>query len=232
MVVLAADIDILDHNLEQTLLGLMPDDQACPIRCNRQVKDRQRRILARLLLAYGLNLLDGWDVRTGLASLRQDRLGRPWISGSSRPASISHAGRWAVGCVGPADAHSGVGVDVEEIKPLDADDFSLVFTLHEREDIRKAGNPAEELIRRWTIKEAVLKAAGTGLLADPLRIDTAGNGVAGGVRWRHLPLSQGYWLTVAGLAHGVTPRLVLPSRGQLLATFGTAASRPKETPCP
>lgn len=223
VLVLAADIGILERSHEASLLDLIPKEQALSIRRNRLSLDRQRRILARLLLAFGLGLLDGWDLRTGLDSLRHEPQGRPWIFGSSRPVSISHAGRWAVGGIGPARAANGIGVDAEEIRPMQAEDFRLVFSAREREEIRQAAVPASELIRRWTIKEAVLKAAGTGLLDDPLRIDTSGNGVSNGIRWRHLPLSEGYWLTVAGLPHGVPARLVTPSRDRLLASLEATA---------
>ncbi len=216
VLILAADIGILEGCTEAPLLDLMPEAQARSIRGNRQPEDRRRRILARLLLAFGLGILGNWDMRTGLAAVRHEPQGRPWVAGCSRPVSISHAGQWAVCGIGQARASGGIGVDVEKIRPLDAEDFRLVFTLPECAAIRRAGNPASELIRRWTIKEAVLKASGTGLLADPLRVDTTETGDGAGVLWRHLPLAHDYWLTVAGQMHGATASLVLPSRDQLI----------------
>lgn len=223
ILVLAANIDVLEHCPLGPLLELIPNEQAQAIRRNRQLRDRQRRILARLLIALGLSLLDNWDMRAGLSAWRQEPQGRPWIAGSSRPVSISHAGQWAACAIGPLQTVAGVGIDVEEIRPLNAEDFCLVFTDQERTAIRQADNPTSELIRRWTIKEAMLKAAGTGLLADPLLTNTSGNGEADGRDWRHLPLSPGYWLTVAGLAPGASVQLVLPARDQILGGLEAAS---------
>lgn len=229
VLVLAADIGILEDCAEAPLLDLIPEAQARSIRSNRQPEDRRRRILARLLLAFGLGILDNWDMRTGLAAVRHEPQGRPWVAGCSRPISISHAGQWAVCGIGQTHASGGIGVDVEKIRPLDAEDFRLVFTLRECAAIRKAANPASELIRRWTIKEAVLKSGGTGLLADPLQVDTEGATDGAGIQWRHLPLAHDYWLTVAGQMRSATARLVLPSRNHLI-TGGLISAPSRKLP--
>jgi len=196
VLVLAADIGMLAHMSETSLLDILPVAQAEVIRKNRRLEDRLRRILARLLLGFGLSLLDNRDALTGIRALRHDPQGRPWLDDCPRPVSLSHSGRWAVCAIGHAQTEGGIGVDVEEIREMPVEDFSMVFTVQEREAIRSADDPASGLIRRWTIKEAVLKAQGTGLLADPLQVRTAGGG-EGQCPWAHLPLGHGYWLTVA-----------------------------------
>jgi len=213
VLVLAADIGMLAHVQETSLLDLLPEAQAEAIRQNRRPEDRLRRILARLLLGFGLSLLDNRDPLAGIRALRHDPQGRPWLDGCPCPISISHSGRWAVCAIGHAQASQGIGVDVEKIREMPVDDFSMVFTAQEREAIRGAHDPASDLIRRWTIKEAVLKAHGTGLLADPLQVGTTGAEKGPG-HWTHLPLSHGYWLTVAA-SYRFAAALLKPSPREL-----------------
>jgi phosphopantetheine--protein transferase-like protein len=97
-----------------------------------------------------------------------------------------------------------VGVDVERISPLSVGDFRSVFTPREMAAINDSLWPQSELIRRWTIKEAILKALGLGFLADPLALDTSPREPerlvetkAGPLRWDHLDLAQDFWLSWA-----------------------------------
>ena len=213
ILVLAADIGMLAHVPEASILGLMPEAQAEAIRKNRRPEDRLRRIVARLLLGFGLSLLDNRDALAGIRVLRHDPKGRPWLEGCPCPVSLSHSGRWAVCAIGHAQSSLGIGVDVEEIREMPVEDFSMVFTAQEREAILGAYDPSSDLIRRWTIKEAVLKAHGTGLLADPLQIGTMGE-EKGPSHWTHLHLSHGYWLTVAA-SYRFAAALLKPSPQEL-----------------
>jgi 4'-phosphopantetheinyl transferase len=223
VLVVAARIDLLTGMNEESLLRPMPPRQAESIRRNRRAEDRCRRILARLLLAFGLKVLEGWDIYAGLAALRSEPGGRPWLEGCPRPVSLSHAGQWAVCAIGHEEFCQGIGVDVEQVRELAVEDFRVVFTPAEQNAVRNSEKSHSELIRRWTIKEAVLKARGTGLLGDPLCIDTDDVGAAGR-HWEHLPLEHGYWLTVAGQASFAPARLLLPSRTEI---FGDADDQPQ-----
>lgn len=72
-----------------------------------------------------------------------------------------------------------------------------------------------DALRRWTIKEALLKALGTGLTRDPAAIPTGRQGQRQGslrvepplppLRWRTLPL-PGHWCSLA-LSHSLPLRL-------------------------
>jgi hypothetical protein len=54
---LTAYIGVSTHVPEASLLNLLPETQVETIRKNRKSEDRFRRILARLLLGFGLSLL-------------------------------------------------------------------------------------------------------------------------------------------------------------------------------
>ena len=74
--------------------------------------------------------------------------------------NISHSGAWTVAAV----SDSEVGVDVQQVKPVDMRLAKRFFTAEEWRRIEEAGDGATELFYRfWTVKEAYLKALGTGL---------------------------------------------------------------------
>jgi phosphopantetheinyl transferase len=94
-----------------------------------------------------------------------DRGGRPRVVVAGREPvriSLAHCRSVAVAAVAPMDA----GVDVEVVEPR-----GTVFArlaLSERElRLGEALDPDEWVTRAWTIKEAVAKAAGTGLRGRP-----------------------------------------------------------------
>ncbi|MCM1438288.1 MAG: 4'-phosphopantetheinyl transferase superfamily protein [Roseburia sp.] len=74
--------------------------------------------------------------------------------------NLSHSGEWTV----VALSDSEVGVDIQQVKPVDMRLATRFFTESEREILKGAGDAAElTFYRLWTVKEAYLKALGTGL---------------------------------------------------------------------
>ncbi|MEU9030997.1 4'-phosphopantetheinyl transferase superfamily protein [Streptomyces sp. NPDC048383] len=75
-----------------------------------------------------------------------------------------------------------VGVDVEHVRPLDADRFdSVVLTPVERRAVYARPEGAARtlaFLRCWTRKEAVLKAVGIGIATDLTALDTGAGGLA------------------------------------------------------
>ena len=97
-------------------------------------------------------------VRTGayLGEIRCDEGGRPLPSNGWR-WSISHK----PGCVAAVVAGERTGIDVEEVKARRETTFRYVAS--DEEWALCPGRSWLNLFRYWTAKEAVLKAAGTGL---------------------------------------------------------------------
>ena len=220
LLVLAADQARLEGHGEDFLLSLLPEPQRLAIRRYRRAEDRMGRLLARLLLGAGLSILEGWSRSRALEALAYEPEGRPFLQGGRREISFSHAGRWSVCAIGDGAVTGRVGVDVEAIRPLAAEEYAPVFSRPELAAIRTASDPHRELIRRWTIKEAVLKAQGRGFLEDPLTVDSGCSQEAGFSAdryWEHLPLAEGYWLTVAAERRWKSLKMVLPSAEALLA---------------
>lgn len=75
---------------------------------------------------------------------------------------------------------------------------------HERERRPGGGLTARESLRRWVIKESLLKATGTGLTRDPASLDSGRHGQRRGMAvghgaplfWSCIPL-PGHWLALA-----------------------------------
>ncbi|WP_022655611.1 4'-phosphopantetheinyl transferase family protein [uncultured Desulfovibrio sp.] len=177
---------------------------------------RASRLLARLLLLRGLQMLEEDVSRPGIR-LDRDALGRPllpgWIVG------FSHSGRaafcalrrrldgfhkWKKGKPEPrydpypgSGWETGLGLDAEAL-----DNFPPAA----RAFAGRAGMDmaARDALRRWTVKEAALKALGMGLTLDPALIYSGRNGRRAGVlrvqgqnlRWRVL-VCPAHWLCLA-----------------------------------
>jgi len=107
--------------------------------------------------------------------------GRPTTPGLS--LSTSSSGERVLVAVAPADA--SIGVDLEAATPQALRGAAGLdgYALHpgERDAVAAAPHPDHARLQRWVEKEAVLKAAGTGLRVPPseVRIPAAGAGPAG-----------------------------------------------------
>jgi phosphopantetheinyl transferase len=104
-------------------------------------------------------------------------------------------------------------VDVESrASDLTPNDCAAIFRPQELAAILAAPDRGSELIRRFTIKEAVLKAQGVGFLGDPLTVETtrpeekikptktraAQIDRPDHLAYGHLDLAPDFWLTWAG----------------------------------
>jgi 4'-phosphopantetheinyl transferase EntD len=119
------------------------------------------------------------DRQRGRAALARlfARLGRDEAADAVRfphpSLSLSHSGDWAIaaGCV----ASTGVGVDLEFARPMDARAARFFLVGAELDYVASLPPPQQgaELLRLWTVKEAVFKACADNrgrLLAD-FRLD-------------------------------------------------------------
>ena len=148
------------------------------------------------------------DEKAGaLPPINMDSHGRPQLEGWR--AAFSHSGRAAFCALAPAGQNSpALGLDAEAL--TSPPPHASAFAAHEL-----AVPPAlpqeyadREALRRWTIKEAMLKAAGLGLGMQPAQIPTgrfgqrAGlwQGPLGPMGWRAVAC-PGHWLSVAQAGH-------------------------------
>lgn len=117
------------------------------------------RLAAKSLLAaeHGAEKLDAYEIV-------QDKLGRPSCGG--RLLSISHSNGWAMAALNPGGAIF-LGADLEKTEPRHPAWYKDYFNRSELPEPEPSA-----ATRIWTIKEALMKALGLGLMADPLDIRT------------------------------------------------------------
>lgn len=120
-------------------------------------QDRQARLYVWLLLRQAL--LDLGQSPRRLESLTRNPWGRPLLPGGPE-FNLSHAGDLVVCALGQG---LSLGVDVEQVKPLDLADFQACFLDAEWRSITGDPDPLDRFYRFWTAKESVAKAEGQGL---------------------------------------------------------------------
>ena len=131
----------------------------------RRWEDGHRSLYGQLLLLEGLRALPGPEV--SLSEVRYTRFGRPYLDGAI-DFNITHSGNLVVCAV--SDAYR-VGIDTEEIKPIEVADFAQQWTAQEWGRIQHDPGQWLEFYRFWTRKEAVVKAEGSGLSVALRTID-------------------------------------------------------------
>lgn len=168
------------------------------VRAFRHPRDVCARWLARAALAAGLT---AWKERPDilLPQLARRPNGAPCLPGWAVAFSYSEEAAFAA-LMPTREAQPSFGMDAEAC--VSAPPHDAAFSMRER---RIDGRlPAREGLRRWVIKESLLKAAGTGLTRDPAGVDSGRHGQRHGTTtwngtrlfWRSLPL-PGHWLALA-----------------------------------
>lgn len=133
----------------------LPDRMQAKIAKYRRWQDAQAYLYGRLLLKYGMHSL-GFNY--SLVDMKTDENGKPYFPDSSFSFNISHSGEYIV-CIISIDEKSHLGIDIEEVRPLELKGFEAVFSPEEKEEL----NDVIKFYTYWTRKEAVIKADGRGM---------------------------------------------------------------------
>ena len=192
----------------RTQMGNWPDAQS-----------RHRSLIGSRLLAHGLQGL-GYEGDV-LSTLRYPPKSRPRLA-LPVSFSLSH-GEGRVVCA--ISTQGAVGIDVEALGSLIAEDFHLYLSASERD---WAGRSSRRFYSMWTRKEAVVKAASERGLREVARVDTTPGeqlAVYDGRLWHTLAVPVGRrhvaHLAVAELPEELTFRRV--SRSVLVRRTSTTA---------
>jgi 4'-phosphopantetheinyl transferase len=149
--------------------------EAVPIDIKERI-DKYRRWQDRQAVLFGRILLRNCLTEYGYPSeclemLRVDEWGRLYL-GQGIDFNISHSG----GCVVCAASRGAkVGIDIEEIRELELEDFTENFSSEEWRYIVESEEVNRAFLDCWTIKESVLKAYGRGLSRPMKDVEINGN---------------------------------------------------------
>ncbi|ANZ57796.1 phosphopantetheinyl transferase [Fructilactobacillus lindneri] len=149
--------------------GRLTDLQYQPYYQARGIEDqpkKQQTIVGKMLLAKLLELpieqvLENDGIDFG-------KHGKPYFKDQNIYFNISHSNNLVLVAI----SDQPLGIDLEKIKPLSLDRLSNAFTVGELAYLNKFKEPrkSEQILRLWTIKEAVLKDLGIGLSGKPKSI--------------------------------------------------------------
>jgi len=142
-------------NCFKEFLARLPAPLADRVARFQRWTDAQASLLGKLLLC---ETLGGGDASL-LSILEYSKFGKPFISGFPN-FNISHSGNYVVFATGDVDK---VGIDVEEMKDQNFEDFRMQMTAGEWNTICSADNRQIAFYTYWTKKEAIIKAHGSGL---------------------------------------------------------------------
>ena len=178
-----------DQKLDQPAfdyhLGRIPSVMQERIGKFRRWQDAHCSLFGKLLLIEGLKK---YGIRQEILNeICYTDYNRPFLTGPI-DFNISHSGKGVV-CV--ITENGDIGVDIEEINPVELEYFTRQFTARELTVIRNAENSDHEFYRWWTKKEAIIKADGMGLSLPlkKIRFDNSGQAEINNRTWQMREIS-------------------------------------------
>lgn len=152
----------LDMNSFNYYLDQLPEALQLKISRYRHWQDAHRSLLGKVLLMKGLHTLGltGYSMR----NLKFTAFERPYFD-DLVDFNIAHSGKFIVCALSLTNK---IGIDVEEVKPIELGDFEANFSEEEWMKIFADDDKYRGFYKFWTKKEAFLKAIGMGLNV-PLR---------------------------------------------------------------
>lgn len=155
LTVLVAD-QLEDFDLNEAL-GEISSERRAKARSYRYERDRRLSVAVYLLLKQALQDAYGIEENPRLAIGSN---GKPFLVDYPRiHFNFSHCAK-AAACI---VSDRPVGIDVEEIAPVDWEVARRVLSAAELDDVRSSDEPNVSFARYWTKKEALVKLTGDGI---------------------------------------------------------------------
>lgn len=145
-------------------LNSLPIQMIEEIRRFKRWQDSLASLCGKLLLREGLA---EFKVPRILSDVSYNECNKPYLKDNLVSFNISHSGNYVV-CVVSNEVES-IGIDIEQIKDIDINDFRKAWTNEEWKILTQGG--LKEFYEYWTKKESIVKADGRGLELDLRCID-------------------------------------------------------------
>ncbi|MCL5064420.1 MAG: 4'-phosphopantetheinyl transferase superfamily protein [Firmicutes bacterium] len=160
MEVLATNVRGLSFDACQSLLYYMGKERQERIRKFRNQEDAIRSLFGELLIR--VYAAENWGIAHRECIVLADGHQKPQFVNFPRcQFNVSHSGSWVVA----AFDESPIGIDIEQIIPIDLTVANRFFTAEEVKQLenRPVTQRLAYFYRLWTLKESYLKANGKGL---------------------------------------------------------------------
>src|SRR5581483_3775947 len=161
----------IDHQwTEQELtnkLASLPEPLQVEALQKKQWIDRQLSVAGKLLVLEVIRRL-GYD-ELSLSDLKYNEFHRPYFD-APVDFNIAHSGNIVVCC---GTDKGEIGIDIEQIKEIDINEYQGHFTKNEWNKVNGDQNTTQAFYELWVRKEAILKAIGTGLSIPLQDIDVS-----------------------------------------------------------
>jgi 4'-phosphopantetheinyl transferase len=137
----------------------LPKEMQATIAKYRSEKERQLRIMGKLLLLKHLNEYES-EQKLNLNDIKYNSFNRPFLH-ADLDFNIAHSENFVV-CAACRNAQ--IGIDIEKIKnDLNINLLKAELTDEELQALEKDNLPQRKFYEFWTRKEAILKALGKGV---------------------------------------------------------------------
>lgn len=152
--------DALQESEFNTLIHYITKEKHERISRFRRYEDAQRALIGDILIRY--LLCRKLKIKNKKLIFNTNEFGKPFLSSHNDiHFNVSHSGEWVVCCID----NLPVGIDIEQIKPIDMSIAEKFFSKQEFTELM-----CKESIKResyfydlWTLKESYIKAVGKGL---------------------------------------------------------------------
>lgn len=147
-----------DRGTIERLLPFVDQEKQTRIRRFYHWEDSLRTLFGDILIRQ--IILDSMGIDNEDITFSTNDYGKPFLDNDPDfHFNISHSGNWVVGAV---DRHP-VGIDVEQIAPIDLDISKNYFSPDEHIDLMKQPDRLAYFFTLWTLKESYIKIVGQGL---------------------------------------------------------------------
>lgn len=157
MDILFFDIDNFPDETIDVALKLLPASVVADIDRYKLIEDRKSRLIARLMIKqYVVATYDRWD----WGWFEKDTHNKPYLTNGPY-FNIAHSGKKVVVVF---DDKYEVGIDIQEMKEVDARNITAFFHEDEITYLEDHNYDLDLFYNIWTKKEAFLKACGVGFI--------------------------------------------------------------------